>query len=197
MWRVGARQGRERGVARQLVMSAGTRAADAATAASVESRRGRRGASLLGRPGAAARRHRRRGRDRRQILQFRDAQLGILHQRRGCRARDRAAIIERRLDDARRHLLAILGQRNQPRIRRIGKKAAFDQHAGNRQVANDDEARALDPAIRQMRADDQRGMRGGGERHVFGIAALPRHSWASVTRGPSAIMEGTPRGASV
>ena len=49
-------------------------------------------------------------------------------------------------------------------------EAAFDEHAGDRDVADDDEARALDAPVIQLRVADHRRVRGAGERHVFRIA---------------------------
>src|SRR5205823_1350094 len=66
----------------------------------------------------------------------------------------------------------ILRARDFAAVVSAGEEAAFDQSAGNLDVANDDETRAFYSTIVKLRMANQRRVRGAGERHVFGVARI-------------------------
>ena len=89
----------------------------------------------------------------------------------GLRA-DGLSIILHGLHDRLRHLLPVCGHRDGSRVDHVRLKAAFDEHARDRDVADDHETRALDPAIPHARPHHHRGVHGRGERHVFRVVLM-------------------------
>ena len=85
---------------------------------------------------------------------------------------DGAAVVLHGLEDRLREELAVAGGGDQFCVVGICLEAALDQNAGDRNVADDDETRALQPAVEHARLHDERGVCGGRKRDVFRVARV-------------------------